>query len=420
MRQDKAVSRSTGARPRGRALDPAVARRRSAAREVADRHRVGRRDRAARRRRVARRPDRPDGPVRHQRPPGAHERVPPGPRRLARRDAAWPREPLPPHAGRVAPLRRGVPAHLCAARPRIGTARGNWCWPMRSRRPRGARCATSSRGRDSVRWRRRRSCARTWARGRCRPSSARRQRGAAGRRRRSRATCRGSAPLAVAAAQAWPLAALAADYRRFLQHFGGVIERFRAGARARPGAVLHRAHAAHPCVPPRDAARPAAAAGAAAARLAGRCRLRAVPRLLPAHASLRRTAPARDAARQRRAPAAGERGVLRALRGPRTPIRLPRPPRPLVAGARARHNAQAMAALQFPSLALPVRPGVPFLLMFVGVVHRARLGQPRRPARARSASRRGIRRPASRCSCCCATGCGMRRGSSSPLSWRRS
>jgi len=39
----------------------------------------------------------------------------------------------------------------------------------------------------------------------------------------------GQRPLAAAAEHAWPLAALAADYRRFLQHFGGVIERFRAG-----------------------------------------------------------------------------------------------------------------------------------------------------------------------------------------------
>jgi phenylacetic acid degradation operon negative regulatory protein len=38
----------------------------------------------------------------------------------------------------------------------------------------------------------------------------------------------GRPSVAVAATQAWPLAALAADYRRFLGHFGGVIERFRA------------------------------------------------------------------------------------------------------------------------------------------------------------------------------------------------
>lgn len=36
--------------------------------------------------------------------------------------------------------------------------------------------------------------------------------------------------LGQATAHAWPLAGLAADYRRFLRHFGGVIDRFRAGA----------------------------------------------------------------------------------------------------------------------------------------------------------------------------------------------
>jgi phenylacetic acid degradation operon negative regulatory protein len=37
----------------------------------------------------------------------------------------------------------------------------------------------------------------------------------------------GQTPLATAAGAAWDLPALAADYRRFLQHFGTVIERFR-------------------------------------------------------------------------------------------------------------------------------------------------------------------------------------------------
>jgi phenylacetic acid degradation operon negative regulatory protein len=39
----------------------------------------------------------------------------------------------------------------------------------------------------------------------------------------------GHRTLAAVTAQAWPLAALATDYRRFLLHFGGVIDRFRAG-----------------------------------------------------------------------------------------------------------------------------------------------------------------------------------------------
>ena len=38
----------------------------------------------------------------------------------------------------------------------------------------------------------------------------------------------GARPLATAADHAWDLGALAADYRRFLQRFGAVIERFRA------------------------------------------------------------------------------------------------------------------------------------------------------------------------------------------------
>jgi phenylacetic acid degradation operon negative regulatory protein len=38
----------------------------------------------------------------------------------------------------------------------------------------------------------------------------------------------GTRTIADAAVRAWPLTALAADYRRFLVHFGVVIERFRA------------------------------------------------------------------------------------------------------------------------------------------------------------------------------------------------
>ena len=39
----------------------------------------------------------------------------------------------------------------------------------------------------------------------------------------------GARPLATAADHAWDLGALAAHYRQFLQRFGAVIERFRAG-----------------------------------------------------------------------------------------------------------------------------------------------------------------------------------------------
>lgn len=39
----------------------------------------------------------------------------------------------------------------------------------------------------------------------------------------------GRTPLAAATGEAWNLASLATDYRRFLQHFGTVIERFRSG-----------------------------------------------------------------------------------------------------------------------------------------------------------------------------------------------
>lgn len=44
----------------------------------------------------------------------------------------------------------------------------------------------------------------------------------------------GQRPLTVAAGEAWNLASLAADYRKFLQHFGSVIDRFRTNGEHDP------------------------------------------------------------------------------------------------------------------------------------------------------------------------------------------
>ena len=68
------------------------------------------------------------------------------------------------------------------------------------------------------------------------------------------------ASLAARAAQAWDLRGLAADYRRFLRRFGARHRALsRRRRRARSAAMLRRAHAADPRLPPRAAARSAAA-----------------------------------------------------------------------------------------------------------------------------------------------------------------
>ena len=124
------------ARFRGVPLDAADARRRPAAREVADRHRLGRRAGAPRRRRLAGRPDPPDGAVRDQRAPGAHQCIPPGARRLARASTHGPPQPLSAHARRRAPLRRRVSPHLRPAGRRLAGPVG-----ARARGPRAAGAA---------------------------------------------------------------------------------------------------------------------------------------------------------------------------------------------------------------------------------------------------------------------------------------
>ena len=95
----------------------------------------------------------------------------------------------------------------------------------------------------------------------------------------------GGRSLASAVPQAWELAAVAADYRRFLQRFGAVIDRFRvAGPAAHDPAqcFIVRTLLIHEYrrVLLRD---PQLPADAASARLAGRRRVCAVPRLLPPH-----------------------------------------------------------------------------------------------------------------------------------------
>ena len=253
-------------RSRRGSLDPAHPRRRPAAGEIADRDGMGRRARAARRGRVAFRPHPADGAVRHQRAPRAHERVPPRPRRLARKRHARPPQPLSPHPQRHAPLRRRLSPHLRAPRGRLARRVGA--------RARGRR--TGGAARHAARRARVGRLRRVWRRSlrapaRVRPHAAvdpgcerhRELRGRGARRRpRGPAPDRRGRRQGVGPGRArHGLSSLPCAIRR----------RDRAlprRPRARSRAVLRRAHAAHPCLSPRAPARPAPACLAAAARLA--------------------------------------------------------------------------------------------------------------------------------------------------------
>ena len=292
---------------------------RAAARHVADRHGLGRRDRAARRRGRAAGPD-PAASPRSASTSGWCARACSAWRAKAgsKRDADGRRSRYRLTREGARRFDAGVPAHLCPRPSTTGTAPGSSCSstrlpPARAR----ARCARSSRGQASASLAPGSSRAR--ASRRALPS---RDRASAADSRTASSSFRARDDAAAGRPHAGlrgrrgrgTSTALAADYRRFLQRFGAVIERFRAPRpNARPGAMLRRAHAADPRVPPRAAARSAAARRAAAARLAGRRRLRAVPRFLPAHAP-RAERHSRRRSRRGRAAAARAPGVLRPLR----------------------------------------------------------------------------------------------------------
>ena len=161
-----------------------------------------------------------------------------GARRLARGAQPRPDEPLPPDPRRRAPLRRRPPAHLRAPRPTTGRATVGAGAGRRPCRPR-----ERARLRDELAWAGfgelgasvlLRPAATTGAR--CRRRSPRRAAAAQACDRARHATIPGARPLAdCGAGGRGTSAALAADYRRFLQRFGAVIERFaRATASTNP------------------------------------------------------------------------------------------------------------------------------------------------------------------------------------------
>ena len=304
MRQANPVSdrrRPPGAAragPGDRPLGAAHARRRSAAREVADRDRLGRRARAPRRRGLARRTDPADGAVR------VNDRlVRTSVFRLAR--DGWLDASAHGRRSRYRLTRDGARRFDDAYRRIYDRPpeewHGEWELVLVQRHARGraaARCATNSRGRASASSGRAASCGRANPAGRCRRSW--RPPAIGDRVLVARATdFPGARPLAAAADHAWDLGALAA---RLPAVPAALRRRHRAlprRRRPRPRTVLRRAHAADPRVSPRAAARPAAARRAASARLAGRRGVRAVPRLLPPDASVGRAriSPRRSPAR---------------------------------------------------------------------------------------------------------------------------
>ncbi len=256
---------------------------------VADHYRLGRCDRSARRGGDAAGTlpaARAVGPERAAR---AHRRVPPCARGLARKHGRRTPQPLPAHRRRRPSLRTGVPPDLRAARGAMGRQLG-------ARRRPGLTATQRRAVREELGW----EGFGTLGTGRARAArrhpldgvTDRRGVGVASRIITVRARddpALGGRSLAQAVPQAWNLAHVSADYRRFLRRFGAVIDRFRARRRrrARSGTMFHRAHVVDSRLPARSPSRSATARGAVAARLARRGRVCALPRLL----SAQRTAP---------------------------------------------------------------------------------------------------------------------------------
>jgi phenylacetic acid degradation operon negative regulatory protein len=108
----------------------------------------------------------------------------------------------------------------------------------------------------------------------------------------------GGQSLSSAVPRAWDLAGVAADYRRFLARFGGVIQRFRASEAHDPAhSFIVRTLLIHEYrrVLLRDPQLPASCC-----RSIGRCRSVRSAAIFIAHASRRRTASRRNAAQRAR------------------------------------------------------------------------------------------------------------------------
>ena len=158
----------------------------------------------------------------------AHQRVPAGPRRLARRNTGWRRSLY-----RL--TRDGARRFERAYRRIYAPRRRGWdgTWELvvaRRHRRRHAqrRCATSCAGRRSASSRP--ASTRDPSDPRAQPPRLSKATASARAilsfRARDDETCSANS-LASAVPRAWDLAAVAADYRRFLLRFGAVIDRFR-------------------------------------------------------------------------------------------------------------------------------------------------------------------------------------------------
>ena len=272
---------------------------------------------------LARGPHPADGAVRHQRAPGAHQRIPP-------RADGWLARATQGRRSRYRLTRDGARRFDDAYRRIYERPADDWRRPMGARAgrcasPRGAapRCARSLPGRDSASSDRPRSCVPHEA-ARALPSMLAR---------------RAASPssVAVAIGADLPGSGRSPAVRRQRMGPGGAGRRLPAISRAlrRGDRALSRRRRARPAqcfivrtllihayrrVLLRD---PLLPAGAAAARLAGRGGLCAVPRLLSPDAPRRRAAPRGDAVGARRAMAPGRRRVLSQVRGPAAGIDLP-------------------------------------------------------------------------------------------------